>query len=60
MLTRKQFQAKKDTLEETVSTNRRPHILFSADCRTKDVFLLELASRERANRLGMITVSNIK
>lgn len=60
VLTPKQFQSKKDALQEAASTIQRSHILFSTNCRTKDVFLLELAARERPNRLGMITVSNVK
>lgn len=56
ILTEKQFYEKREGLLEGLFANRRPHLLFSSDCRTKNVLLMELASRERSNRLGMITV----
>lgn len=56
VLTLKQYNAKRDELQKSLSTTRQPHILFSADCRTTDVMVLELAERERANRVGMLTV----
>ncbi|KAG4076513.1 hypothetical protein HA402_011329 [Bradysia odoriphaga] len=55
VLTLKQYNARRNELLETLSTTRDPHILFSINCRATDVMVLELAERERANRLGMLT-----
>lgn len=60
VLTREQFMVKKDKLLEQQSTkNQQHHKLFSSSLRSTDPMLIELAVRERANRLGMINVNFI-
>lgn len=60
VLNRKQFQVRKEAVREALFPSRKPHILFSSDCRSHDQFLQELATRERPNRVGMMTVGNKK
>lgn len=58
LLTREQFEDKKCELLDTSTTTWRPYMLFSYNCRSIDLMLIELAERERPNRLGMISVDD--
>ncbi|XP_037052322.1 cilia- and flagella-associated protein 299-like [Bradysia coprophila] len=55
VLTKKQFYHKREIVRESLFPRRKPHILFSSHCRSEDPLLLELAERERPNRVGKIT-----
>lgn len=52
----KYFNAKRDLIMQQLYPVHRPCELNSMQYRLKEPFLIELALRERANRVGIITV----
>ncbi|KAJ6646105.1 Cilia- and flagella-associated protein [Pseudolycoriella hygida] len=55
VLTKKQFHHKKEVIREVLYPSQKPHILFSAHCHSDEPLLQELATRERPNRVGMMS-----
>lgn len=57
-LSRDEFESRRKEMYEFVNPKRKLHILFSTGVFIADRFLHELATRERANRIGMLSVSD--
>lgn len=54
-LTREDFDIKKEVMREILNPSIKQHQMFSYDCKIEDSFLVNLAERERPNRLGSLS-----